>query len=245
MKTITSVFFLFLVTGLQAQVNTSVAAKSTDSTSIEALAKALGDLAVENNPIGTQEAVVKASEWSYKAQKTSWLDNFRASGNIRSLRNNSSDIGQVTADAFYPRYNLGLSFGLGIFVNYPKQLKAAYYRHQVEIESLKSAKDNLRMEVITRYYNYVRTQKLYQLQEEVLQDTEIATKKTEEQFSKGAVNLDVYTAATRRLNSEQGSKISMERDLLVGKVELESLLGMPLDAALARIKTPQRVIGSR
>ena len=240
MKTIMSTVLFLAFSTLHAQVPTSAVTRSTDSLSIEVLAKALGDLAVETNKIGEQEAVTKAAEYTYKAQKTSWLDNFRASGNINSFSNNRTNSDALTGQAFYPRYNLGVSVGLGIFVNYPKQLKAGYYRYQVEVESLKSAKENLRNEVISRYYNYVRTQKLFQLQENVLQDTEFATKKTEERFSKGEVNLDVYTAATKRFISEQVEKISLERDLMVGKLQLESLLEMPLEVALSKARSAQR-----
>ncbi len=242
MKSIVTAASLFMLFSLQAQVTNSSAVNRTDTATTEAVARALADMAVENtdNSLSVQEEVTKASEYSYKAQKTAWLDNFRASGNINSFSNNRSNINELTGQAFYPRYNIGVSVPFGIFVNYPKQTKAQFHNYQAQVESLRMAKQNLRLEVITRYYNYVRTQKLYELQEEVLQDVEFATKKTEERFSKGEVNLDAYTAASARYNAERGTKVTLERDLMVAKAEMEMLLGMPLNTALIKARAVRR-----
>jgi len=239
MKSIITPVMLFMALGLQAQVNSSAVNRAADSPSVETLAKELAEIAVENNGTAVQEALTKASEFNYKAQKTSWLDNFRASGNLNGF-SNRTDINGIPANAFYPRYNIGVSVPFGIFVNHPKQTKAQFYRYQAEQESLKMAKQELRLQVITAYHDFVRTQRLYQLQEEVLQDAEFATKKTEEKFGKGEVTLEAYTAATKRYNSEQVAKISLERDLAVGKAQLEILLNMPLDAAVAKARRVRR-----
>lgn len=246
MKTIVTTVLLFSLSFLQAQnTNSANRNRNADSLPPETIAKALAQIAIENNGVGVQEAVTKASEYNYKAQKTSWLDNFRASGNINSFTNNNNTINGITGQAFYPRYNIGVSLPFGIFVNLPKQTKASFYNYQAQLENLRMAKQDLQLQVISLYYNYVRTQKLYQLQEESLQDTEFATKKTEERFGKGEVNLDVYTAATKRYNDEQGAKVSLERDLMIGKAQLEMLLGMPLETALVNVRTTRRNVSPR
>lgn len=246
MKILLVALSLLIADNTIAQVSRTNIANGADTVPHEAIGKALADIALENanNGVGAQEANTKASEYNYKAQKTAWVDNFRASGNINSF-NNSRLNDQSVGQAFYPRYNIGVSVPFGIFVNQPKQTKAQYYRYQADIENLKVAKQNVRLEVITRYYNYVRTQKLYELQEEVLQDVEFATSKTEEKFGKGEVTLDAYTAASARYNTERGQKVSLERDLMVARAELEMLLGMPLESAIARTRTTIRSNGRR
>ena len=242
MKTIVpAILICTLFTNVQAQNNNSAVNRVPDSFAYAQTAKALAEIAILNkdNAVAVTEANTMASEYNYKGQKTAWLDNFRASGNINSF-SNTRDVNNITGQAFYPRYNIGVSVPFGIFVNQPKQTKAAYYSYQAQVENLKQAKQNMRLQVITLYYNYVRTLRLYELQEASLQDAEFATKKTEEKFGRGEVNLDDYTSATRRYNSEQAAKISMERDLMVARAELEMLLGMPLETALAQARTPRR-----
>jgi outer membrane protein TolC len=239
--------FTLLIAGFAgAQVSRTDLANRPDTVPHDAIGKALAEIAVENvnNGVGVQEAAAKSSEYNYRAQRTAWIDNFRASGNLNSFNNsriNDLSVGQ----AFYPRYNIGVTLPLGIFVNQPKQTKVQYYRYQSDLESVKLAKQNLRLEVITRYYNYVRTQKLFELQEEVLQDVEFATSKTEEKFGKGEVTLDAYTAASARYNAERGQKVNLERDLMVARAELEMMLGMPLEAAISRTRTSLRLPGGQ
>jgi len=194
------------------------------------------------------EENVKAAEYNYKAQKTAWLDQFRASGNLneftlkRTLGGNTQDI--PLGRAFWPRYNFGVGIPFGIFTNQPKQTKVQYYRYQAEVENVKTAKQNIGLQTMTLYYDYVRTQRLYELQEEAVQDARFAYEKTEEQFSKGQVTLESYTATSRRYNTERGTKVTLEHDLEVGKAQLEALLGMPLETALRQARSTQRP-GSR
>lgn len=230
---LTAILFFFTAT---------VWAQGGDSLSVDAVAKGLADIAMNNtNANKAAEANVKVAEYNYKAQQTAWLDNFRASGNL-----NEFTLGRTLGDdrypgrAFYPRYNFGVGFPLGIFVNHPKQTKAQYYRYQAEVEQLNAAKQNLGLETMTLYYNYVRTQRLYELQEEAVQDASFAFTKTEERFSKGEVDLEVYTATSRRHNTERATKVTLERDLQVAKAQLEAVLGMPLETALQQVRSGRR-----
>jgi outer membrane protein TolC len=239
MKTILTAALFCVMLNVQAQT------AAGDSLSVDAIAKGLADIAMNSSTANkVSEANVKAAEYSYKAQQTSWLDNFRASGNLNEFTIKRT-VGLPISDnelgrAFWPRYNFGVGIPFGIFVNQPKQTKAQYYRYQAEVENLKAAKQNLGLQTMTLYYDYVRTQRLYELQEEAVQDASFAFTKTEERFSKGEVPLDVYTATSRRYNSERANKVALERDLQVGKAQLEAVLGMPLETALQQVRSGRR-----
>ena len=227
----------FIMGKAQGQLTTG------DSLSTDVIAKGLAQIAVENSAVNkVDEANVKAAEYTYKAQQTSWLDNFRAAGNLNEFTIGKTIGGNdpIPGRAFYPRYNFGVGLPLGIFVNHPKQTKAQYYRYQAEVENLKLTKQNLSLQTMTTYFDYVRAQRLYEIQEEALQDASFNFTKTEERFSKGEVNLDEYTATSRRYNTERSTKVTLERDLMVNKAQLEMLLGMPLEAALLRVKAQRR-----
>lgn len=245
MKTVTLLMGLSLMLNGYGQITTN-----RDSVPVDVIAKGLAQIAMENASVTkVDEANVKAAEYSYKVQKLSWLDNFRASGNLneftlkRTLGSNPNDI--PAGRAFFPRYNFGVGVPFGIFVNQPRQTKVQYYRYQAEVENLNAARQNLGLQTMTLYYDYVRTQRLYELQEEALQDASFAFTKTEENFSKNSATLEAYTAASKRYNTERGTKVSLERDLLVGKAQLEAILGMPLEVALLQVKTGRKAGGPR
>lgn len=244
MKTVTLLMGLSLMVNGYGQITTN-----RDSVPVDVIAKGLAQIAMENTgATKVDEANVKAAEYSYKVQKLSWLDNFRASGNLNefTLKRTIGGGGEIPAGrAFFPRYNFGVGIPFGIFVNQPRQTKVQYYRYQAEVENLNAAKQNLGLQTMTLYYDYVRTQRLYELQEEALQDANFAFTKTEENFSKNNATLEAYTAASKRYNTERGTKVSLERDLLVNKAQLEAILGMPLEVALLQVKTGRKAGGMR
>ena len=245
MKTWMMVAALFLLLHTQAQP----ANAGAGSDSVDAIAKGLAQIAMENNVAGkVSEANIKVAEYNYKAQKTAWLDLFRFTVNLNEFtlqKTLGTDPENLPGRAFWPRYNLQMSLPFGTFTNLPKQTKAQYYHYQAEMEGQNVAKQNLALQTMTAYYNYVQTQRLYELQEEAVQDASFAATKTEEKFSKGEVALEVYTATSRRYNAERATKVGLERDLQVNKAQLETLLGMPLETALRQVKSGRNAAGQR
>ncbi len=240
MKIILTATALLLLCNLNAQTANTT---RRDSLSTDAIANGLAQIAMANNAANKlNEANVKAAEYTYKAQKLSWLDNFRAAGNLNeyTIGKTVGGTDPLLGRAYYPRYNFGVAIPMGIFVNQPRQTKAQYYRYQAEIENQTVAKQNLGLQTMTAYYNFVQAQRLNELQEEAVQDASFAFTKTEEKFSKGEVALDVYTATSRRYNAERATKISLERDMMVSKAQLETLLGMSLETALQQVQSGRR-----
>ncbi len=235
---LSAVFILEFSASAQAPLSLGYGTNAADSIPIDSIASGLARLALNNPALGEQKALAEAANWEYKAQKTAWLDLARVSGNLNefTIKGRSGS----TPNYFYPRYNIGAIVPLGVFTNQPKQTKAQYYRYQAQAQNVKAQEQALRMQILATYLDYVRNQKLYELQEEALQDATFAMTKTEESFSKGDVGLDVYTATSKRLNQEKVTKIALERDLLLGKAELESIIGMPLTEALAKVKSAYR-----
>lgn len=209
--------------------------RRTYADSAETIAKFLADLAVEDIGSGVEEANVEAAKYNYLATRTSWMDRLAVSGNLNEFTiKGQQNINPYGNSLVYPRYNIGVSIPLGIFVNQPKLTKVQYYNYQAELESLRRQKENYKLQVVTAYYNFISRVQLLAIQEEALRDAEFAHKNTEDRFEKGEIPLDVYTATSRKFNSEQASKTSLETEMRITKAQLEALLGMPLETAMAR-----------
>lgn len=194
----------------------------------DSMAASLARIALEYNGATPQDAGVKAAKYEWKTSRTSWMDNLRIAGNMNEFSISGDPVKQNT---LYPRYNIGAVLPLGIFVNQGKQAKAMYYRYQAEKENMNKEQQALRLNVMTAYYDYLKAQKLLELQEEVLQEALFAREKAEEKFAKGQITLEVYTATNKRHNIEQIGKLTAERDLAVTRAQLESYIGMPLQKA--------------
>jgi outer membrane protein TolC len=153
---------------------------ATDSIPADSVASGLARLAMNNPAMDQVKSLTEAAKYTYKAEKTAILDNVRISGNLNEFtitgNPNPGPFGG-RGNAFFPRYNISAGIPLGIFVNRPKQMKAAFYRYQAQEDNLKVAQQEMRVQILTRYLDYVRNLKLYELQEEALQDATFAFKK--------------------------------------------------------------------
>ena len=231
--TIIAVLFSFCSLNAQNRATEESSLRPLHTAAEDSIAEKLARIAMSNTSIAIQEDNVNSAKYELAATKTAWLDNFHAAGNLNEFTIQGRTVSAYGNSLVYPRYNVGVSIPLGIFINQPKQTKAQYYKYQAEVDNLKREKENLRLLVITAYYDYLRSQRLFELQEEVLQDAEFAFKKSEEKFEKGEINVEVYTGVNKRYNSEKVTKINLERDLIISKAQLETLIGMPLAKAIA------------
>jgi outer membrane protein TolC len=209
--------------------------------SLTTIARGLADVAIENMGSGA-DATAEALKYDYLATKTAWADRLVVAGNLNefTIKGRNSFSPPYGNSLVYPRYNIGVTIPIGIFTNQPKQTKAAYYRYQAEVENVKRAKESYRLQVMNSYFNYTKNLQLLSLQEEALQDAEFEYTKTEDKFSKGQTTLEAYSAAGKRFNTEKVNKATLESDTRAAKAELESLLGMPYETAIARIGKSRR-----
>jgi outer membrane protein TolC len=209
--------------------------------SLETIANALAEFAIQNIGSGAEEANAKAAEYSYKLSKTIWLNNFTAAANINEFTIHGRDqfVTPYGSSLVYPRYNFGVVIPFGIFINNPKQTQVQYYKYKAEEEGLRRAKENYKLQVLAAYYTYVKDIELQAIQGEALQDAEFAYKKTEEQFGKGQTTVELYTLSGKRYNTELVNKTTLETDTRIAKAQLEALLGMSLESAMSNARIPK------
>ncbi len=235
-KNILNLLFLFVLITGYSQNQYEILNYYSAKTAIDSIGEALADVALQNPALRSMEADAKASEYTWKASRYSFLNDLSVSGNLneyslKGLNNNSNN-----GNLLYPRYNVGVRVGLGEFFTTDKTAKANFYRYQSETERLKDGRQKIRMQVKTNYQDYAMTQKLMALQQEILQDQLIAFSKIEEKFKNGELSLDVYTRESRTYNAEQVKEVTLTRDLKVTQAALEALIGMPLEDAFNQIK---------
>ncbi len=206
----------------------------TAKTAIDSIGDALADIALQNPQLRSLEADAKSSGYTWQASKLNILNDLSVAGNVNeySIKGNTGTNGNL----LYPRYNLGIRVTLGELFTNGKISKANLYKHESDIEKLKLARQNIRMQVISTYQDYALTQKLLALQQDVLQDELVSFSQTEEKFKNGEATLDIYSRAGKAYNAEQVKQVTLTRDLKVTQAQLEALIGMPLSDAFNQIR---------
>ncbi len=195
----------------------------------------LAELAIQNNPsIKAVDKQIDASRYNVKAIRGSWLNYIQGTFNVneRSL-NGGTNPGEQ--NAFYPRYNLNIGIPLGLFFTKGSQVKQARSQWEEagvrkEIES-----NELRKLVRQAYQNYKMAGSMVSLQEMVVQDEQVLYNQVEEKFKNNQVQLEIFTNASKRYNAELVKQLSLKNAVTMAKIELEALLAIDLETAMALI----------
>ncbi len=227
----------FIVSDLYSQQARTLNAVSFNPY-VDSTAEALVQLAMNNPQIKLSESQAKAQQYVYAHSKTIWLNSVTLAGNLNeySIKEfNNSNL--YNGASLYPRYNIGVLLPLGIFVNNSKQSKAEYYRYQAAENDVEAQKLAIRKSVLLAYEDYQMNKQLLSFQQQVVLDARVLYSKTEERYQKGEVTLENYIFAGRSKNTEEVRLVNTQRDLANAETQLEALIGMRLDDALAMIQS--------
>jgi outer membrane protein TolC len=204
---------------------------------VDSIAEALVALAMNHPTIHSSENFALQFKYIYMRSKTAWLNTvvFQANANEFTIKNlTASDPNKY--NTLYPRYNVGLTVPLGIFVNNPKQTKSDYYKYKSTSDQIEAEKRNMREQVLDAYHSYVMNKQLLSLSQQLVHDWELIYLSNEDKFKKGEITLDVFYGTTRIYNDQLNRQITLTTTLQNDESKLENLIGMNINDALVMIK---------
>ena len=186
-------------------------------------------LAWQNYPANevAQREIVKAKQ-NVAVANARWLNIVSLSFNMNEFNINPE--ANPSNNNFYPRYNVGASIPLGIFMETPNNVKTAKEDYEISLLNLNQQKLALRAIVLTRYQNYVQAKALLDIQLVSIENEENSFSLVEQKFINDEVTLDEYNASFVRLNEEKVKKINLESSFILTKIGVEELIGIPLES---------------
>lgn len=195
-----------------------------------AIGEALVEIALENYP--AQEALlfeVKQEDENITLARWSWLNDLDASFNLNE-GNINPEITQ--SNLFFPRYNLRFTISPGTFISTPSKVKIAKLQKQIAQKNVLEQQLSIRKEVLVRYFTYLYSIQLLQVQSQAYQDVYSSFRLATEAFTNGEITLDEYNQSLMAKNSAQQIRTEAERSMVIAELELEEVLGMSLERAL-------------
>lgn len=199
------------------------------------VAEKLAELGTKNFIIQSAGKSVEMSQEDVKKAKSLWLNHISPNFNLneftiaRTLGINSQ------LNSFWPRYNINLSLPLGMFAGN----KSAVNKSKIAVEQAKLNQEtiilNIKRNVRVYYQDYISNKYLLALQESLLQDEKILLDRVNTMFENNQVDLEVFTAATKKYNDLLAKKINLLKEINYAVYNLEEILGMPLDIAISQV----------
>lgn len=198
------------------------------------VAKQLVLLALENADAKTAELEVESANEQLKLAKTEWWNNVALSGNINEYSINPPPKSSGFYP-YYPRYNFGGTIPLGIFTTHAHKVRQA--RKELEIAQMAkiSKYEEIKTQVLSRYQDYLMYKQQLNIETTIVENLYNTYLQAEQKFRNGQISVDEYNSAMQSYNGELSKKIALQRDFNVAKLEIERLIGVPLENVLRAV----------
>ncbi len=205
------------------------------------LAEKLAELGAKNFMIQSAGKSIEMAEQDVKKAKSIWYNHVTPNFNLNEFTLARTLGINTQLNSFWPRYNINLSLPLGMFAGN----KSTVNKSKIAVEQAKLNQEtiilNIKRNVRVYYQDYISNKYLLALQESLLQDEKIILDRVNTSFENNQVDLEVFTAATKKYNDLLAKKINLLKDINYAIYNLEEILGMPLEIAISKVtNTPTK-----
>ncbi len=201
------------------------------------VAEKLAELSAKNYMVQSAGKSIEMASEDVKKAKSAWLNHVTPNFNLNEFTLARTLGINTQFNTFWPRYNINLSLPLGMFAGN----KSAVNKSKIAVEQAKLNQEtiilNIKRNVRVYYQDYISNKYLLALQESLLQDEKILLDRVNTMFENNQVDLEVFTAATKKYNDLLAKKIILLKEINYAVFNLEELLGIPLDIALSKVAT--------
>lgn len=188
----------------------------------------LVNLATKSHPlVEIASANARIADADYQKAKKSWMSSVSFGANINEFVVSNPD-----AANFFPKYNLGAMVPMDLFSRMKREKKVA--SENINISNLQR-EDRLRYikaEVLMRYENYKEKKEIVNLQRSYLEYDLLAYEAAKRDYADGDIPMDQMNKAHQIYITEKSKLTTRERDLNIAIIQLEELIGMPIETAL-------------
>jgi outer membrane protein TolC len=190
----------------------------------------LVSLALNNPQIDVADANIKIAQYQSKKAGGEWLSTIAVGANA-----NQFTIENSPAANFFPLYNVGANIPFDIFSKAKNDKKVADQNVKLA-KALKEDKIRLiKSDVLTLYENFKEERELVRLEKILVEEENEGYISAQKDYSDGKIQLDDMNKTYQLYIGEQSKLVSIQRDFNVSKMELENMIGMPIDEALQSV----------
>jgi outer membrane protein TolC len=235
---------IILITFLALIVYSSGICQSLPDPSVHSssnIEERLVTLALQNPDLEVADHEIRAAQYQVKKAKRWWISSFELSSNaneftVKRLNKETAPNGQFYP--YYPLYNLSVRIPIdGIFT---KHLDTKVAKENLAIaQAMRNSKfRQIRAAVLSSYENYQTNQELLTVQSQITESAYNEFLQAKQKFRNGQISVDDYNKATQQYHDQLINRIDAEHNFNQVKIQLEALIGVPLDNILTNTPSP-------
>lgn len=197
-------------------------------------------LAIQNPQLEVADHEVKIAKYNLSAAKGWWAENFSFSFNaneysLKAIGKSADNTGRYYT--LYPLYNMGINIPIGGIFSKPQAVKAARERVAIAENQRAIQYTAIKSAVLTAYQNYLSNRELYTVQSQLTESAYSDYLQTKQKFRNGEISVDDYNGSVDRYQNALRARISSENTFRLSQIQLEALIGVPLDNVLSNIES--------
>jgi len=233
MKNVFAVGLLMLVTTITAlaqnRPSSTYPSNNADTAKVFDVREKLVQLAMQNPNYEVADRTVNKSLYELRKAKGSWLGSLSAQANINEF---TLQKGNPAAN-FYPKYNFSVNVPFDLFTGKTNDIKIARENYLIAEANRNDRYREIRAAVLTMYEDYLMHKERLESQIRITQDDYTIFMSKERDFQDGIINQEEYTKASKAYEETKLRRGEYQRNFNVAKYELERMIGMTLEEALA------------
>ncbi len=183
-------------------------------------------IALRNPAFTIDDANIRIAELNRKKAGASWLSSINLGGNV-----NEFVIQNSPAASFYPKYNAGISLPLDIFSRLKNEKGVADQNIIIAKANKEQRERQIKAETLTRYEAFKEKSDLVALQNVVLANNLSDYQLAQKNFEDGSITIEALNSIYQNYMGEKNKMVTYKKDLNVSIVQLEEILGIPLEKA--------------
>lgn len=207
-------------------------ATARDTGAVIDIREKLVQLALQNPNYEIADRNVAIANYQLKKSKGAWLSPIAAQGNLNefSIKPPASINGQAVN--LYPRYNVGITIPFDLFSSKSNDIKVA--RQQLGIAQAQKNERfrEIKAEVLGKYEDYILYKTKLEFQSQIVQDAESVYLQAEKDFSDGIIKQEDYNKAFKNRAQEKTILAEIVHSYNLSKIDLEKLIGVPIESVL-------------
>jgi outer membrane protein TolC len=222
-----SAALLFLSQFVQAQ--TPEPLYRSDSSRSTNIREKLVQLAMQNPAYEMVDHASLAASYQIKIAKSTYLGLLSAQGNINEFTISKPTYNGTQIPYYYHRYNLALNIPFDIFTRTTNNVKIAQENYYITAAAKNEKFREIKADVLSKYENYLLARQLVELQGKITQSEYATLKRAESDFSENLIKLDEVERVQKSFINEQVKSLTLQKDLNLTKIELEKVIGVPIE----------------
>jgi outer membrane protein TolC len=197
----------------------------------------LVELALTQPSFDEAEDQITIADRQLKKAKNSWLNLLSISTNINE-QSFAPQTSTTQAQYIYPKYFFGVNIPLGLIFLSGAEIKIAKTNVKINQDRQEELARTIKADVLSKYDQYKAYSQLLELQTQTIDDEQAVFLQTEQKFKDGSITIDLYNGASKNYNFELAKKIDLQLQQNVTKLEIEKMIGIPLEDVLKLKYTP-------